>query len=184
METVDGLLTMLQKILLSCGILAPLSVRLTPPQEAKQWNEMKNHLMGNDEALYRRFSLGDENVGTPRNTAYTIGYHIVQAYLEAHPTSTVLDLMNEEAQTILAESGYSPWRSNNDLRLFQSSQLGRIDRVHRVIRGVRVGFNRLKGPHGAPFKKVQRLLIGRENAELRTDLHRLVRYGEATVQAE
>lgn len=81
---------------------------LTPLLEAEQWNRMQEHLMGNDEEVYNRFFFGDDGSGTPFNTAYTIGYHIVQAYLKTHPDSTVFDLMNREAQTILAESSYSP----------------------------------------------------------------------------
>ena len=81
---------------------------LTPLQETEQWNRLQEHLVGNDESIYRRFFFGDASSGTPRHTAYTIGYHIVQAYLQAHPTAMVLDLMNVEARTILAESGYRP----------------------------------------------------------------------------
>ena len=81
---------------------------LTPAQEAEQWRRMREYLAGNDEAVYKRFFFGDAASGTPGSTAYTIGYHIVQAYLEAHPTLTVLDLMKEEARTVLAESGYRP----------------------------------------------------------------------------
>ncbi len=81
---------------------------LTPPEEARQWHAMQEYLSGYDGAAYQRFFFGDESSRTPGNTAYTIGYHIVQAYLQRHPTATVLDLMNKEAQAILAESGYNP----------------------------------------------------------------------------
>jgi uncharacterized protein YjaZ len=94
--------------------LRPLWIdALTPVQEAEQWDKMQDHLTGNDGAAYRRFFFGDERSGTPGHTAYTIGYHIVQAYLAAHPTSTVLDLMDEEAEVILAESGYRPQEYNH-----------------------------------------------------------------------
>ncbi len=57
--------------------------------------------------IYKRFFFGDVSTGTPAHTAYTIGYHIVQAYRKAHLAYNVVDLMNMEAQTILAECGYT-----------------------------------------------------------------------------
>lgn len=81
---------------------------LTPTEEAVQWEIMQEYLMGNDGATYERFFFGDSVNRTPSHTAYTIGYRIVQAYLKRHPTQTVFDLMNKEAQEILSESGYEP----------------------------------------------------------------------------
>ncbi|MBI4927235.1 MAG: hypothetical protein HY835_05675 [Anaerolineae bacterium] len=81
---------------------------LTPEEESVQWARMQEYLPGNDGAVYERFFFGDPATGTPGGTAYTIGYHIVQAYLHQHPEQSVMDLMNKEAQEILAESGYAP----------------------------------------------------------------------------
>lgn len=81
---------------------------LSPLQEAEQWTQMQEFLYGDDVTVYERFFFGDESKATPGSTAYTIGYHIVQAYLTRHPLSRVFDLMNLDAQTILAESGYRP----------------------------------------------------------------------------
>ena len=81
---------------------------LTPTEEAEQWETMREYLKGNDGAVYERFFFGDKVCGTPSYTAYTIGYRIVQAYLNRHPTQTVFDLMNREAWEILSDSGYEP----------------------------------------------------------------------------
>ena len=81
---------------------------LTPEEETRQWEKMQEYLDGNDGAIYERFFFGDAARGTPGNTAYTIGYHLVQAYLERHPEQSVLDLMNKEAREILSESSYAP----------------------------------------------------------------------------
>lgn len=67
---------------------------------------MQEYLSGNDGAVYQRFFFGDEASGKPAHTAYTIGYHIVQAYLRKNPPRTIFNLMNIEAQEILDESGY------------------------------------------------------------------------------
>jgi uncharacterized protein YjaZ len=96
--------------------MSPVWIRaLTPEQETVQWERMQEYLAGNDEAVYRRFFFGDAHNGTPGSTAYTIGYHIVQAYLKAHPARTVLDLMDQPARAILAESGYDPSARGTDL---------------------------------------------------------------------
>jgi uncharacterized protein YjaZ len=81
---------------------------LTPAQEAEQWQKAQEYLASGDGAVYSRFMFGDDTTNTPANTGYTIGYHIVQAYLRAHPQKGVIDLMNVDADTILAESGYNP----------------------------------------------------------------------------
>lgn len=81
---------------------------LTPKEETRQWEKMQEFLDRNDGAAYERFFFGDAARGTPSHTAYTIGYHIVQAYLKRHAEQTVLDLMNREAREVLSESGYAP----------------------------------------------------------------------------
>ena len=81
---------------------------LAPMEEVEQWKRMQAYLDGNDVTVYQRFFFGDQASGTPSNTAYTIGYHIVQAFLKRHPSQTVFDLMNKEAREILSESGYAP----------------------------------------------------------------------------
>lgn len=81
---------------------------LSPEQEAEQWQWVQPYLHDNDPQVYRRFMFGDKDSGTPAATGYTISYHIVQAYLTAHPHTTVVDLLNITAQQILDESGYCP----------------------------------------------------------------------------
>ena len=57
---------------------------------------MQAHLTGNEASVYRRFFFGDESTGTPRYTAYTIGYHIAQAYLQILLTARWLKLMHRQ----------------------------------------------------------------------------------------
>ncbi len=46
--------------------------------------------------------------GTPRWTGYTIGFHIVQSYLQNHPNADVDEWTDKDTHDLLAESGYSP----------------------------------------------------------------------------
>jgi uncharacterized protein YjaZ len=79
---------------------------LTPEQEAEQWQHIQPFLAGQDGAAYGRFMFGDEASGTPWCAGYTLGYHIVQAYLKTHPEMSAVSLIGMEPHTVLAESGY------------------------------------------------------------------------------
>lgn len=81
---------------------------LTLEQEAVQWGRMQAHLTSEDGEIYSRFFFGDEQSGTPVCTAYTLGYHIVQTYLQGHPGINVIDLLEMPPQDILAGSGFTP----------------------------------------------------------------------------
>ncbi|MGE5223722.1 MAG: DUF2268 domain-containing putative Zn-dependent protease [Omnitrophica WOR_2 bacterium] len=85
---------------------------LTPEQEADQWEQMQAHLREppEDDALHRRFFFGDADLGTPRFTGYTIGFHILQEYLIKHPQEPVAEWLKHDPEKILAESGYQPRR--------------------------------------------------------------------------
>ena len=77
---------------------------LTPEQELEQWEALRPLLSSSDSALYPRFMFGD--AVTPPGTGYTIGYHIVQAYLRRHPAEIVSEWLDHDPQAILAGSGY------------------------------------------------------------------------------
>ncbi len=80
---------------------------LTPEQESAQWAAMLPLLDVPDPeyALHRRFFFGEGQ--TPASTGYTIGYHIVQAYISRHSDQSVSDWTQCPPEVILAESGYS-----------------------------------------------------------------------------
>ncbi len=51
------------------------------------------------------FGAGGE---VPRLAGYTIGYHIVQGYLDRHPGTTAVELTVVDTDRIVAGSGYRP----------------------------------------------------------------------------
>jgi len=82
---------------------------LTAEEEAKQWKAIQpllNTAERSDE-LHRRFFFGDQEKEVPPFTGYTIGYHIVQKYLNLHPGESVADWTLKDPQVIFGESGYS-----------------------------------------------------------------------------
>jgi uncharacterized protein YjaZ len=59
-----------------------------------------------DGALHQRAIAGDAAAGVPVHAGYTLGFHIVEAYLRAHPGTRVSELIGREATEVPAESGY------------------------------------------------------------------------------
>jgi uncharacterized protein YjaZ len=86
------------------GLRPSWDYALTPAQEAGQWRRMQPHLASSDAALHAGFMFGDEH--TPWCTGYTIGYHIIEAYMRAHPGVLITDLFDKDAHELLADSGY------------------------------------------------------------------------------
>ncbi len=79
---------------------------LTSRQETEQWKIMQPYLDSPDPEHYLRFIFGRGTSGAPAFTGYTIGFRIVQAYLRAHPTACMPDLVMMDSCELLAESGY------------------------------------------------------------------------------
>jgi uncharacterized protein YjaZ len=78
---------------------------LTTEQELGQWQIIEKYLKEEDtRELHIRFFFG--GTGTPPNTAYTIGYHIVQLYLKRHPEISFNELLDKDSWEILKESSY------------------------------------------------------------------------------
>lgn len=76
-------------------------------EESRQWLVLKEFLYLEDsQELHVRYFFGDSQAGVPSNTGYTIGYHIVQMYLKAHPEVSFEELANKDAKEILNGSGY------------------------------------------------------------------------------
>ena len=75
-------------------------------QKAELWKRLTPWLDNPDPDLLAKVMFGNEEFEIPRWTGYTLGYRIVQAYLEAHSGSSPLDLLGKEAHAILVESGY------------------------------------------------------------------------------
>lgn len=98
---------------------APWINALSEQQELEQWTIMQEYLSSTDEDIYCRFFFGDERKNTPGCTAYTIGYHIVQAYLKTQPEISFTELLDKDAYEILIESGYKGLADEVDKVLFE-----------------------------------------------------------------
>lgn len=84
----------------------PLWPQFSADQEAELWAGVQQHLGAADLNTYVRYMFGDAEAGIPWCFGYQVGYHIVKAYLGAHPDRTVVDLLDMDAREILRESGY------------------------------------------------------------------------------
>jgi uncharacterized protein YjaZ len=85
----------------------PWDDALTPAQERRQWRAVQPVLhAGLSERLHQRWIIAGGAV--PHWTGYTIGYHIVRAYLAAHTDSSAAELTLVDAGEIFKGSNYSP----------------------------------------------------------------------------
>lgn len=91
-----------------CPIVNPSWIQaLTAVQEQEQWSALKEYLYCEDSMeLHHRFFFGEEAPTTPAFTGYTIGFNIVQKYLEVRPDISFSQLANTDAKEILETSGY------------------------------------------------------------------------------
>jgi uncharacterized protein YjaZ len=91
-----------------CPELSPSWTRaISQEDELKQWDILKEYLKEDDSMeLHCRFFFGDCNTNTPPHTAYTIGFNIIQKYLEKHTSVSLLELVDKEAMDILEGSCY------------------------------------------------------------------------------
>jgi uncharacterized protein YjaZ len=89
---------------------APWTEALTPEQELNQWQAMQKYLNARSDATQQKFMFGGlvGNNDVPLWTGYTIGFHIVQSYLQKHPDVTVDEWTMLNAHDLLDQSGYNP----------------------------------------------------------------------------
>lgn len=88
-------------------VAAPVAA-LTPEQETAQWERMQPLLADIDWQQITAYVGSWHRAGVPKWSGHTIGYHIVQRWLERHPEATLSDWMELPAEVMLAESGYDP----------------------------------------------------------------------------
>jgi uncharacterized protein YjaZ len=86
--------------------LSPWDQALTPKQELTVWKRMQDDLGSPDLMAQRRYMFGGQ--GIPRWAGYTIGFHIVQAFLRSHPRATVENWTKLDAHDLIKQSGYKP----------------------------------------------------------------------------
>jgi uncharacterized protein YjaZ len=84
---------------------SPQTNVLIQRQEAALWERMSPDLTSQDPELIQDYVFISRST-VPTWTGHTIGYHIVQAYLDAHPEATIDDWTMLDAATLLADSGY------------------------------------------------------------------------------
>lgn len=82
----------------------PWTEALSPEQEHDLWNIMQSQLRSTDEEIHNEFLFGSPDL--PHWGGYTIGFHIVQAYLRGHPNVSVTDWTGMGAHELLEQSGY------------------------------------------------------------------------------
>lgn len=82
----------------------PATWELSPEEEAKQWEAMREDLASEDLAPWRRYAFGGGD--TPPATLYAIGLHVVEGYLQRHPDQDVEAWTALDARELLEESGY------------------------------------------------------------------------------
>ena len=80
---------------------------LDPSVEAKVWHKVHRRLGISDPTEIRRILFGD-NDRIPQCTGYTIGYRIIQGYLQKNPSSTPANLVSFPGRAIFEASGYTP----------------------------------------------------------------------------
>jgi uncharacterized protein YjaZ len=86
---------------------APWVDALSPEQEADQWHQyMEPQLSTTNPVIKQRLMFGDRR-SVPLWSGYSIGYHIVQSYLELNPETTIGQLTGMDAWEIFEASGYS-----------------------------------------------------------------------------
>jgi len=83
----------------------PWTNALKIEQEQQQW---QNILAQQDEtnAVIKSSYMVGNNEDTPTWTGYTIGFHIVQSYLETHPDVSIQSWTELSPEQLLAQSGY------------------------------------------------------------------------------
>ena len=89
----------------------PLWPHFGAGEEAELWAGVQEHLTATDMQTYMTYMFGSQEAGVPWCFGYQVGYHIVKAYLGAHPEKRVVDLLEMDAREILRESGYGEDKS-------------------------------------------------------------------------
>jgi uncharacterized protein YjaZ len=87
--------------------LFPWDDALTAVEERREWRAVQPVLHdGLSERLHQKWIIAGGTI--PHWTGYTIGYHIVRAYLAAHPDTSAAELTLVDAGEIFKGSNYSP----------------------------------------------------------------------------
>ncbi|GAG07257.1 unnamed protein product, partial [marine sediment metagenome] len=83
----------------------PWTQALTCDQEQEAWERMKPDLGATSHEVMAAFMFGGVD-GLPPFCGYTIGYHIIEAYLRQNPDAEVEGWTAMDANALLVQSGY------------------------------------------------------------------------------
>jgi uncharacterized protein YjaZ len=86
--------------------VAPWTSALTPSQERAAWRTIRRHLGSTSAQQMQGLMFGGAE-GTPHWSGYTIGFAIVQSYIEAFPDTDVEKWSEIEAAEIVRSSPYT-----------------------------------------------------------------------------
>ena len=86
--------------------LDPWNDALTPEQETATWAVMQPYLETTGIDTVDSFLFGTRD-DVPRFAGYTIGFHIVQAFLQRNPEAPVASWTRLGSREMLTRSGYS-----------------------------------------------------------------------------
>jgi uncharacterized protein YjaZ len=91
---------------------APWTAAITTGQELAVWQSLKTQLKNTSPQLFRKYLFGGYD-GIPYWAGYTIGYHIIQKYLENNPEKSVIEWTKMDAYRLLQESSYHGYYKGN-----------------------------------------------------------------------
>ena len=86
--------------------IAPWTTAISSYQETRQWEKISEDLEITDLEKQRKYMFGDRSDSIPIWTGYTIGFHIVQQFLENHPEMSIEEWTGMNAREIFEASGY------------------------------------------------------------------------------
>ena len=101
----EGLADSFTRVLYPDRPLDPWIDALTPEQETAAWEVMQPYLDTTGDTV-DSFLFGTRD-DLPRWAGYTIGFHIVQAFLQRNPEASVASWTSLDSREILTRSGYS-----------------------------------------------------------------------------
>lgn len=86
--------------------LAPWTAAISSYEEERQWEKIRENLQTTDQEKKQEFMFGNRSKSIPTWTGYTIGFHIVQKFIELHPEVSIEEWTGMDAKELFEASGY------------------------------------------------------------------------------
>jgi len=87
-------------------MIAPWTTAISSYQETRQWKKISEDLEITNLEKQREYMFGSRSESIPTWSGYTIGFHIVQKFIENHPEAVIEDWTAMDAKEIYEASGY------------------------------------------------------------------------------